>query len=73
MFLFFKNGKVKRYYSGGVRRFTTNIRSCSPERIDILVTYGKDYDVFGNYVLFTNQYIGSDKKEAIHAIKAFLE
>jgi hypothetical protein len=73
MFLHFKNGKVGRYYSGGIRRFTTKLRGCSPAKIDILVKYGKDIDVHGNYTEFYNQYVGDNVEDAIKALKAFCE
>jgi len=73
MFLYFNNGKVKRYYAGTIKRFLLQLRSWSPAKIDILVSYGRGIDAFGKEVEFTNQYLGSDKKEAMHALRAFLE
>lgn len=73
MFLYFPNGKVRRYYAGTIRRFLLHVRGCSSARIDVLVSYGKKYDYKGRLVEFTNRYIGTNKQEAIHAIKAFFE
>jgi len=73
MFLHFNDGKIRRYRKGTIRRFLFYLRSCPPAKIDILVKYGKEKNNFGHIIEFTNQYIGTDKKEAIHAIRAFLE
>lgn len=73
MFLYFKNGKVKRYRSGGARRFLYWIRRTSAVKFDVLVTYGTDIDCRGHKEVFTNQYVGTNKQEAIKALQAFVE
>ena len=74
VFLILRNShKVERYHSGSVSRFINKIQACSHARINVRVEYGKDKDAFGKTVMFYNEYDGEDKKEAVTALKAFIE
>lgn len=68
-----KKGRVQTYHKGTIKRFMSKLRGSCGRRIEITTTYGKHKDVYGDEVMFKNEYDGYDQKEAIHALKAFLE
>lgn len=68
-----KRGKVETYLRGTIKRFLSKLRGSSGRRIDIWVGYGKQKDVFGDTVMFTNEYSGTNQRDAIHAFEAFME
>lgn len=71
--LYDRHGVATTYLKGTIKRFMSKLRSSSAVRFNVLVTYGKHKDVFGDTVMFTNEYDGESKKEAIQALQAFLE
>lgn len=71
--LYDKKGVATRYLKGTIKRFMSKLRSSSAVRFNVLVTYGKHKDVYGDMVMFYNEYDGDSKKEAIQALQAFLE
>lgn len=68
-----RHGKVQTYHKGTIKRFLSKLRGSSGRRIDILVTYGREKDVFGNVEMFKNEYSGFNNIEAQQALEAFLE
>ncbi|MCR4290502.1 MAG: hypothetical protein NUV86_09620 [Candidatus Scalindua sp.] len=68
-----RHGVVRTYLKGTIKRFMSKLRGSCGRRIEIRVTYGREKDVFGKEVQFTNEYDGFNQEDAIKALKAFLE
>lgn len=74
IYLTLKKGKVKKMYrTGTTRRYLSKLRKSNADYFNIKVEYGKHKDVYGDMVMFYNEYDGDSKKEAIQALQAFLE
>ena len=71
--LYDRRGVATTYLKGTINRFMSKLRSSAAVRFHVYVTYGKHKDVYGDMVMFTNEYDGESKKEAIQALQAFLE
>ncbi len=68
-----KNGKIKTYRKASKRRFRYLCSLGLWKTLALYVEYGKDKDVYGKTVLFTNEGIYTDGKEAMQAYIAFTE
>lgn len=73
MKLFDKAGVVRTYLAGTPHRFLTNLRARLWERCVIKVSYGKQIDVFGKLLEFTNEGEFTGKNKAVQALEAFLK
>lgn len=68
-----KNGKVTWYRKVSLRRFLSFCSLGSFAKIYVKVEYGKRKDVRGKEVMFYNDGEYDDPKEAVKALRAFLE
>jgi hypothetical protein len=67
------SGKARLYKKGTSKRFINKIQRYDWIKCYIKVCYGKNIDVFGKKKEFYNDGEYEDKKEAIQALRAFLE
>lgn len=67
------HGVVHTYLKGTASRFLSKLRGSLWSRCVIRVSYGKQKDVYGKMVEFTNEGEYDNKHDAIQAFKAFLE
>lgn len=68
--------KDVRYESGSLRRFLNHVRTIKwekPMSVYVRVSYGMDYDNYGQHRTFFNDGYYTDKQEFEKAVKAFLE
>ena len=69
-----KNGKVVYYpYSVRMNRLYARVRHGLYARINIKVQYGIDKNVYGKEEMFENSGTYENPKEAVEALKAFLQ
>lgn len=68
-----KNGEYRWYRKVSLRRFCYFCSLGSYARFYVRVDYGKDRDAYGKNVMFYNDGEYDDPKEAIQALRAFLE
>jgi len=74
IYLTLRKGKKKKMVRAGTaRRFLSKLRKSDADYFNVKVEYEKHKDVYGDMVMFTNEYDGESKKEAIQALQAFLE
>ena len=68
-----RHGGVSTYHSGTKSRFMSKLTAKNWVKCHIKVLYGKQKDVFGKLVEFTNEGIYENSHDAIQAFNAFLE
>lgn len=68
-----RHGVVYRYQKGTIRRFSRLFSFNKWKHWGVSVTYGKGKDVFGKTVMFRNDGEYENSKDAIKALKAFID